>query len=222
MAKKKNNTKKEVKNTTKNATVKVENNEKSTKKVNKDTKISSEVKLDTKLSKNKSIDNQDLDLSPEMKKGLWTAVIVLIVLVVFYIISVYATGGSLFNFKSKEEDSEVEIQYSEILLGRSFDMGGEYYVVYYDASDTENEDINNIVSAVSSARNSSSDIKIYNCDLGNAFNKPFVTVNDPNTNPISADELLVNNPTIIKFSDGSVVDYIYGFNEVQDYLSNLS
>ncbi len=188
---------------------------KNDKKVNK-----SNVNKITRKVKHKSYaDETKISLNSEIKKTIWTCVVVLLVLGVFYIISVKATGNSLFK---KDEKNEVSFQYTEILAGSSFDMGDNYYVVYYDMSDYENDETTELTNSISNFRNKFPDINIYTCDLGNAFNKPLVTTNEPNTKPIDAEDLLLNGPTIIKFSNGSVEEYIYGFNDVQTYIDSFS
>ena len=39
-----------------------------------------------------------------------------------------------------------------------------------------------------------------------------------NKNPTKASELAINGPTIIRFRDGNVREYIEGFDKVVDYL----
>ena len=171
-----------------------------------------------KNTKRKSYaDETKLSFTPEMKTVFWTCLVVAVVLGVFYLITIKATGGSIFK---KEEKEEVEIQYSEILVGRSFDLQGDYYVLYYDMSDTESDDAENLNNAISEFESAMGGSNFYKCDLSNAFNKPFVTTNEPNTNPISADDMLLTNPTLIRFSDGHVQEYIYGYEDVENYMSS--
>lgn len=168
-------------------------------------------------SKNKSYaDNTKFDMNNETKKTIWTVAVVLIVLVVFYIITIYATGGSLFN--SSKKTNNVEFQYNEILLGRSFDMGGNYFVLYYDKTDIENEQTIELNTLASSFKSNSSTVDFYTCDLGNSFNKPFVTTEEPNTKPYGAEDMLLNGPTLIRFSEEKVAEYINGFEDIKNYL----
>ncbi|MBR6949428.1 MAG: hypothetical protein IKH54_04500 [Bacilli bacterium] len=172
-----------------------------------------------KNTKRKSYaDEKKLSFTPEVKSVFWTCLVVAIVLGVFYLITIKATGGSI--FKKDEEDKEVEFQYSEILVGRSFDLEGDYYVLYYDMSDTESDDYEILDNAIHEFEGTMGGSNFYKCDLSNAFNKPFVTTNEPNENPISADDMLLTNPTLIRFSDGHVLEYIYGFEDVENYMTS--
>ena len=124
-----------------------------------------------KNTKRKSYaDEKKLSFTPEVKSVFWTCLVVAIVLGVFYLITIKATGGSI--FKKDEEDKEVEFQYSEILVGRSFDLEGEYYVLYYDMSDTECDDYENLDNAIHEFEGTMGGSNFYKCDLSNAFNKP--------------------------------------------------
>ena len=160
-----------------------------------------------------------LDLSLQTKTTIMTIFTVVLVLVTFYVITIYATGNKV--FKSKD-DSKVEFQYSEILLGRSFDMGGNYFVIYYDKTDTENEETSQLNSLSSNFKNNSSGAAIYTCDLGNVFNKPYTTTEEPNTEPYGAEDMLINGPTIIRFADGKVAEYVYGYDNVVNYINGYN
>ena len=172
--------------------------------------------------KRKSIvDEKDLGLTPDLNYLMWISIVVLVIFFVFYFLAV---AKSDYEAPKKNEDSEeTTIQYTKILAGTSFNRSGsEYLVIYYDMSDNENEDTSSLNSAVSSYQRSSSDLILYTCDLSNSFNKSYVTTEEVNKSPLSAEDLSINGPTIIKFSDGKVTEYIQGKNEVESYLSNLN
>ena len=160
------------------------------------------------------VDEKEFQLTPDMNKALKTSVVVLAIFFVFYII---ATIKSDYVAPKKNNGKpEADIQYSEILAGTSFNrMEPEYIVVYYDKSDSENEETSELDEAVSLHHSPDS---FYTCDLSSAFNKPYVTTEEANTNPENAEQLAINGPTVIKFSDGHVVEYIQGKDEVISYL----
>lgn len=175
-----------------------------------------------KSNKRKSYaDEMKYDFSPKMKSTIWTIAIVLLVFIVFYLISVKATGGKIFNSKKKDTTEEVEIQYEEILAGTSFNYGEDYIVVYYDMSDNDSDEMADLSSAVSNLKYSSS-VTMYTCDLSNAFNKSFITEEEPNRYPTNALELQFNGPTVIRFINGEVSEYINGAVDVTNYLNSLS
>lgn len=176
------------------------------------------------ISKSKKVirksyaDESKITISDDVKRIFFTTLGVLVVLIVFYLISVAVTGG--FAKDEKTEIETVEFQYSEILAGTSFDRGGNYIVVYYDKTDSENENTALITNSIASlkSRISTADYGVYTCDLGNAFNEHFVTDGEPNTNPTSVSELSFNGATVIRFENGNVADYVYGASEVCNYL----
>lgn len=212
--KKTNDVKKEDTKETKKTTSKVATNKE--KKLT-NTKNNSSKK---KATKRKSYaDEMKVDMSLQTKTTIMTIFTVILVLVTFYVITIYATGGKMFKSKDK---TDVEFQYSEILLGRSFDMGGNYFVIYYDKTDTENEETTQLDSLASNFKNNSSGAAIYTCDLGNVFNKPYTTTEEPNTEPYGAEDMLINGPTIIRFADGKVVEYVYGYDNVVNYINGYN
>ena len=102
------------------------------------------------------------------------------------------------------------------MVGRSFSISdGDYYVIYYDKSD---ENINSECSSIVSSYNSKEDnIDIYTVDMSNGLNKKY-SGDESNTNPASASEIIINGPTLIKFSGGSVAEYIEGIDGIKDIL----
>lgn len=169
-----------------------------------------------KKKKNKEYVEPKFYMSPEAKKGIWTVVVVLIVLFITYLIAAMATR--------KEKEPEVEddgstVQYTEILAGSSFNKGEEdYYVVYYDMSLEDDEDMDDVSEGVSLYQSMPDAVTMYSCNLGSPFNKYALTGGDANTNPTNAEELHLKNPTIIKYSKGTVVEYIDGIDAVKAFL----
>lgn len=142
--------------------------------------------------------------------------IVLGFLGIFYLLTVYIINRNQTDTGSSKE--EVSIQYDEILVGTSFDMkDSEYLVLYYDKSD---EDLSKSFSdKLSSYQSMEEALKVYTTDLGSAFNQSYVTTGVVNRNPNDASELRFSGPTLIKFADGKVIDYIEGENSILEYLS---
>ena len=53
--------------------------------------------------------------------------------------------------------------------------------------------------------------------MSNGLNKKY-SGDESNTNPASASEIIINGPTLIKFSGGSVAEYIEGIDGIKDIL----
>ena len=144
--------------------------------------------------------------------------IVIIFICAFYFLTVYITSKNG-NNDSKKDDTESttsEISYSDIMVGRSFSISdGEYYVVYYDKTD---DSINSsLTSVVSDYKSKEEHLDIYSVNMGDGLNKKYAK-DESNHNPSNASEFAISGPTLIKFSDGEVVDYVEGIDEITDYL----
>ena len=139
---------------------------------------------------------------------------------IFYLLTVYITNKEKESTDTGNEETEEKtiIQYEEILVGTSFSMSDdEYLVLYYDQSDETLS--RNLSDQVSAYRGKEDALKIYQVDLSNAFNQPYVTKGEPNRNPVSVSDLKFNGPTLIKISHGNVLDYVDGEDRILEYLA---
>lgn len=161
-------------------------------------------------SVDKKIDEMTSSTSNELLKLFRVLFAVIVVLGAFYLLTVAIVGSD-----KEEEVKETAIQYEEILAGSSFNMkDSEYVVVYYDFSDTE---LSELVSQIYSY-SYTGEYRLYTVDMSNGFNKPYITGEDSDKSPNSAEDLLIKGPTLIKFKDGKVEKYVEGFDEVLEYL----
>lgn len=170
-------------------------------------------------NKQKNISKQIDNMSNSNKEWMKIVRILLIVfcfLGIFYLLTVYITNNSGDSTSStKENDStETEIQYDKILAGSSFSLNdSEYLVIYYDNSDEElSSEISTQLSTYSGEYN------VYTVDLSSAFNKKFISDGEVNRSPKDVSELSLNSPTLIKFKDGVVVDYVESIDSIVEYL----
>ena len=151
----------------------------------------------------------EVEESVSLKNAFIVILVVLIFLGLFYLITLKVTDNDTSN-------SDDEIQTEEILVGSSFNRAGdEYIVVYYDKSSS---DLSSISSKISEYRSKSDRLPLYEADMSNVFNKEYVTDKEANREPKDATEIEINGPTLIKFKDKKVVDYIEGQDEIVDYL----
>ncbi len=185
----------------------------------KTTKGKKEVKNKKPKTKISLVDKYKYGVPDGVKNAIWVVAIVLIVFLIFYLITVFRLGG----FKSDKTKTNTAIQYQEILAGTAFNRSeADYMVLFYDISDSENEDTQSITSSISGYSSETTNVALYTCDLGNSFNKKFTTTEEANTNPFSAEDLLINGPTLIRFTNGELKEYIQGKSEVETYISDLS
>lgn len=153
------------------------------------------------------------NLDNKVVHNIMLASFVVIFFCLFYFLTVYITNKNTDTDKSKDNtDTNETISYTDIIVGESFSMDGEYLVFYYDKSD---EDINSQCSEIINSY--SGDLTIYNVDMSSGFNKKY-SKDESNINPSNASEIAINGPTLMKVSDKKVSDYIQGIDEITNYL----
>lgn len=164
-----------------------------------------------KKEESKKIEN--VNNSPSVKGIIRTFIIVALVFGFFYLLTYVLVGDF-----GKDDDTkeETKIQYDEILAGSSFSMNTSKYLVVYYYFDAD--DASEILSAIYTYEAKSDALKVYTVDLGNALNKNSVSEKSKK-DPKDATELAINGPTIIRFRDGMVREYIEGKDKVVNYLS---
>ena len=156
-----------------------------------------------KLNHNKVIESVG-EFDADYKKVLLVAGIIIIVFAAFYFLTVFITGRS--TTKTNTTTGETYISYSEIMAGRSFSMPeNEYLVLYYDKSDSEL--LSTYSSIVSSYRSKEDHLTIYTVDMSDALNKTYIS-EEKNISPSNVSELKINGPTLIRFREGQVANFV--------------
>ena len=168
-------------------------------------------------SRNKTLKKVESELSEDvsLKSRLIVVVCVLAFIGLFYLLAIHITNKNA-NVDPNENVNESS-DYSEILLGSTFNRNeSEYIVVYFDK---DNEEINSTIgTAVLDYVAKEDNLTTYTVDMSNMYNKNYNTTEDTNKSPNNVDELRINGPTLIKISKGNVVEYIEGLDAVKDYL----
>lgn len=186
---------------------------KSTKNTNSNTKKKTPVyNKNTVLEKAEEL----VDNDPLYKKFI-VALCVLAILGLFYLLAVHITEKNDTSGADPEEEETISDDYSEILLGSSFNRSEkEYLVVYYDY---DNQDIKStLTTSILDYTSKDDNLTVYKVDMSNVFNNSYVTEEETNKEPSSVDELKINGPTLIKFKNNKVVDYVEGLEQVKEYL----
>ncbi len=150
----------------------------------------------------------------KLKNAVIVVLVVLVFLGIFYLITVATTKEES---SSETEEDVTSIYPEEILVGSSFNRAGsKYLVVYYDKS---NSDLSDISNNIYDYRNKEEKLPLYEADMSNIFNKEYETEEETNKNPESAKDIMINGPTLIRFEDKKVAEYIEGKDNIVDYLS---
>lgn len=168
-----------------------------------------------KKSTYRNIKIGDNSFKGQVSKIIKMLLIVLIIFGVFYLFTLYLVNDSDSNSNDSSINDETYISYQEILAGNSFDMGGEYLVLYYDKSDDELE--SKFTNLINEYNNNDNSLSVYIVDMNNALNTKYVS-DESNSSPKLVNELKIKDSTIIKFSNGSVVDYVEGKDNITNYL----
>lgn len=165
-------------------------------------------KINIKKNKNKILKNENFN-------KLLIAVFFFACLFGFFtLITMRITGDN----KDVTPDETV-LQFQEILLGSSFNRNDKsYLVLYFDKTDEELFESFNIT--VQTYNSQEKKLPFYSVDMSLYFNKDYITTEETNKNPQSIDDLLINGPTLIKFTNNKVVDYVEGEANIKEYLGN--
>ena len=103
------------------------------------------------------------------------------------------------------------------MLGESFNRNEkEYLVLFYDR--TNGEIYSSISSNLDKYNKDKKSLTIYTVDMSNGINSRYAS-EESNTNPSSASDLKINGPTLIKFVNNKVMEYIEGTDNINNYLS---
>ena len=154
--------------------------------------------------------SMDLDV----KKLIIMSVIVLVCLGLFYGLTLLILKDDT---KSNNDKTKTEIQFSEILLGSSFDQEEDkYLVLYYDSSDKEIA--SSISSLISTYDSKNSQTPLYTVDMADGSNSRFVSENG-NSSATKASEMAIKTPTLILFNNHAIGEYIEGYENISSRLS---
>lgn len=154
----------------------------------------------------------------DLKTFLITLGVVVGFVLVFYLISLGLSTLGVFEAGYVAPTKGVsEISYDEILIGNVFNKPEKSYYVVFDtySDETNNVYVNYLVTS------KEYDEKIYIVDMANPNNSPYKS-NEPNKNATKASELKINDITLIKVSNGKILEYHVGDAEVEKRLKNLS
>lgn len=165
-------------------------------------------------AKRQRMPKMETSMDLDVKRLIIMSVIVLVCLGLFYGLTLLILRDDT---KSDDDSEETEIQYSEILLGSSFDQDEDkYLVLYYDSSDEETA--SNISTLISTYDSNNSQIPLYTVDMADGLNSRFVSENG-NSSATKASEMAIKAPTLIIFNNHAIGEYIEGYENISNRLS---
>lgn len=189
---------------------KVNKQVKETEKVAKKEEVKKTVKKEESLGSNlKAFFSSDLGKLIEI-----VAIIAVIILVFFFVTNLIKKNAN----KENTNNSEVYIQYNEILISNLLKQNNkEYYVFIYDTEDMYNATYNSYITMYNLKENA---VKFYRADLNSGFNKNFVAEESKITS--NMDEFKVKGSTLIKVANAKVVASYQTSEDILGHLKSLA
>lgn len=171
---------------------------------------------ETTTKKNKKEIINNTSYNNEFKSVIKCIIGVLLFFGIMYLLTLLILKKSSTDY-IEIEDEKTAVQYTEILAGTSFDKEDkEYLVMFYDQKEDKNS---TYYTMISDYQAKDSHLPIYYVNLANAMNKNIIST-DNNKNATNAEELKVAGPTLIKFADNSIKEFIEGKEEIDKYLKS--
>ena len=138
----------------------------------------------------------------DYKRVIKITIGVLLVIGIVYLVTAISSGEIKLN--KKKANTEVSINYQEIIAGETFNRkASEYYVLYFNFTDSKASYYLTLIDSYNSQDNS---LPFYIVDLEKKINTEYAT-----------DTLKVNHPTILKISDSKVSQVITGHDNVVEF-----
>ena len=199
--------KKEEKKTTKKKTT--------TKKVAKKVEPKKEVKEIKKVEPKKEVKETVEEMFGTSYKS---AIIIVVVTLLFIALAICIASLVKSKETKKQTDSNVTIQYGEILLGTLFEQNENvYYVFVYNDNDNYINTYNTYLSNYKTKENA---LKVYTSALENGFNKKFIS-EEANLYVSNIDELRLTQTTLLKVENKQVVEAYSDKDSIISYLKQL-
>ena len=158
----------------------------------------------------KSLEKDKIVEKNQVKKFAIIICVLVTIISVSYILTALFITKELDWFSKENDIAEDENISNPILASSIFKQSElEYYVYFYDF----NEDKSQITETIN---NKLTNYKVYKVDTSSAMNANYIG-EDSNKKAKILEELKVVSPTLIKISDGVIVEY-YESNEITDNL----
>lgn len=171
-------------------------------------------------SKKQKIEKMNNNSSMEVNNIIKITIIVLIIFACVYFFTALLTGK--INFGNNNNDSDVIIQYEEILAGESFDQSeAEYLVLFYDFNGIDAGIYSNLLY---NYELTSAAIKYYTVDMSSGMNQLYKVNSDEVSalNVSKASELKIKDATLIRFVNNKIANYYEGNAAIEAYFKNFS
>ena len=151
----------------------------------------------------------------DIYKLLKTFGIMLAIILALYLFIAIVITKEIEWFSKDEDKEEIVTVANSILAKNTFTQKEDEYFVYFYDFNEEDKSVTNLVSGMLS------DTKVYKVNTNDAFNSNYVTLEKVgNSSANSLDNLKVINPTLIKISGDTIVEYYETSDSIKGYLEN--
>lgn len=171
------------------------------------TKNNMKLKYKAKKRERKVVVNE----TDKIKSAVYTVIGVLLFFGLMYLCVLGLNKIGAFEEGYTKPETKTEFDYEKIMIGNVFNRSeNTYYVLFDNYKDYKVDSyINSLIK--------DSDEVVYKVDMSLSENASHVS-DDNNKNASSSDELKINDITLIKISNGKIVEYLVGTEEIESYL----
>ena len=164
----------------------------------------------------------EIEEQPELKKFILVlGGLIIIIVGIYFFTRIFVTKdltnfSSLFNKASDIEYTSGQINYEVVIAGNMLSKpNAEYYVMAFSSEDVEASYYKAVISKYSKEKGSDA-LPVFNLDLNNELNKPYVAGDEkPSTTYKSLKELKFGELTLLRVSNGKVTKFITDIDNIK-------
>lgn len=157
----------------------------------------------------------------EVVKLVKILIVVVIALGLVYFATAIATGEIKFG-KDNKKETEVSIQYEEIIAGEILNrIDTEYYVLLFNFT---SDDATNLLTFKDNYSYVNGSLPVYIVDLDKKFNSILTPSKgeEIKDKPSNVSDLRVNDVTLLKVKDGKITSRVTTYDEVEKTFNDLT
>lgn len=153
----------------------------------------------------------ELTSEDKIKSAVYTVVGVFLFFGLMYLCVLGLNKIGAFEEGYKKPDTKTEFSYEKIMIGNVFNRSEKSYYVLFD--NYKNYMVNNYIDSLIK----DSDEVVYKVDMSLSENASHIS-DESNKGASNSEELKINDITLIKISNGKIVKYLTGSDEIESYL----
>ncbi len=165
------------------------------------------LKYKTKKRERKTVVSEN----DKIKSAVYTVIGVFLFFGLMYLCVLGLSKIGAFEEGYTKPETKTEFDYEKIMIGNVFNRKEKTYYVLFDNYKNYKTDsyINSLIDDM--------DEVVYKVDMSLSENSSHIS-DESNKNASSSDEIKINDITLIKISNGKIVKYLTGIEEIESYL----